>query len=260
MTFLVVTSGLLGLAPAADGRTDAMLDGARATGPPAHADLDPAGVRPADGGDDRRGGTDAVGRIANAVEDVPGSATHFSWAHETVGLVNATGSVGPNVLLIAGIAGRDDDVLDNDVRREIYEAVTASPGTHLAALADAAGISWSTARYHGRVLAESGLVTAAKIRGRHRLYPAEVDDPELAAALDEDATAAVLAALSRLEPVGVSSLAEAADIAPSTASYHLQRLEADGLVEREREGRTVLARLEPPVRDALADGTDASEE
>jgi DNA-binding MarR family transcriptional regulator len=68
----------------------------------------------------------------------------------------------------------------------------------------------------------------------------------------------VLAAIERHEPASLSGLADAVDRAPSTMSHHLDRLEADGLVVRERDGDALRVRLQPSVRseltpDAVAD-------
>jgi DNA-binding transcriptional ArsR family regulator len=151
------------------------------------------------------------------------------------------------------------DPLENDTRGAIYETVRESPGIYFAKLADVTGVAEETVRYHARILEEEGLVEQREVRGRRRLYPLEVDgNRRLAAALEEPAAAAVLAAIERHEPASLSGLADAVDRAPSTMSHHLDRLEADGLVVRERDGDALRVRLQPSVRseltpDAVAD-------
>jgi DNA-binding MarR family transcriptional regulator len=73
----------------------------------------------------------------------------------------------------------------------------------------------------------------------------------VAAALNDYATAVVLDALSRLGGSSVSELADELERHPSTVTHHLQRLEEDGLVVREREGRAVVTRLSAQTRAAL---------
>lgn len=99
-------------------------------------------------------------------------------------------------------------------------------------------------------------MASAKPRGKRRYYPAAADDFELAAALSEPASAAVLEALADAGEARVGQLADDLDRDPSTVSHHLQRLADDGLVERERRGRAVVNRLADPVADALATGSD----
>lgn len=146
------------------------------------------------------------------------------------------------------------DALDNEARATIYEVVTGSPGISMSELAERTDIPLSTVRYHSRVLASEGVLDEAKIRGKRRLYPARMggDRRELAAAMADDATASLLATTFDLEPASVSELADALDRSASTVSYHLGRLEEAGLLERERDGDTKVARLDPFVRSALA--------
>lgn len=49
----------------------------------------------------------------------------------------------------------------------------------------------------------------------------------------------------------VGELADAVDVAPSTTSHHLKELEAAGLIERRREGRRLLCRVDPGVLERL---------
>lgn len=143
------------------------------------------------------------------------------------------------------------DPLENELRENVYKTITASPGIYIAKLSNETTIHRSTVRYHVRVLEEEGLVSETVLQGKHRLYPAEQNNLSLIAALDEEATAAVLQALLRLEPASVSLLADDLDRAPSTVSHHLTRLADEGLVTRERDRNTVCTRLLPHVRETL---------
>lgn len=49
----------------------------------------------------------------------------------------------------------------------------------------------------------------------------------------------------------VGELAASVDIAPSTTSHHLKELEAAGVIERRREGRRLLCRVEPGLLERL---------
>jgi len=151
----------------------------------------------------------------------------------------------------------DSDPLDHDARAALYDAVRAQPGVYLSALSERADVNLSTARHHVRVLEDENLVASAKLRGKRRYYPSTTEDVELAAALSDPATAAVLEALADVGEAHVGLLADELDRDPSTVSHHLQRLADDGLVERERRGRAVVSRLTDAVADALR-GRDAA--
>lgn len=75
---------------------------------------------------------------------------------------------------------------------------------------------------------------------------------ELQAAVDEAGPADVLRTLAREGPGFGRDVAAALDRDPSTVSHHLSRLEEDGLVERERDGRSIVNRLTSTAEATLA--------
>lgn len=151
----------------------------------------------------------------------------------------------------------DSDPLDHDTRCDVYETVESNPGLYLSAVAEQANLPLSTARHHARVLEREGLLASAKVRGKRRFYPDGNEDVELSAAIDDKPTASVLDALWRHGTCSVAKLADDLDRDPSTVTHHLQRLESEGLVVRERDGRSVVNRLAMDVREALnPDTTD----
>lgn len=154
----------------------------------------------------------------------------------------------------------DSDPLEHEARVEMLDAVEAAPGTYLSEIAEQADLPLSTVRHHVRVLEREGLVASAKVRGRRRFYPGGTEGLELAAAMNDEATATVLDALARLGPSSVSGLAEAVDRDPSTVTHHLKRLEEDGIVVRERDGRAMVNRLSPEAAEVLEPELETEEE
>lgn len=152
----------------------------------------------------------------------------------------------------------DSDPLEHDARADVFEVVEETPGAYLSEVAKQADLPLSTARHHVRVLEREELLTGAKVRGKRRFYPAYTGDIELAAALNDESTAVVLDALSRLGGASVSELADELGRDPSTVTHHLQRLAEDDIVVREREGRAVINRLSAEARTALEPETEAA--
>lgn len=148
------------------------------------------------------------------------------------------------------------DVLNHDTRAELYETIVDRPGLHLSGLSDETDTPLSTLRHHVRELEEEDVVFSTKIRGKRRYYPARVEGVELAAALEDEPTGAVLDALGRIGPATVSELADELDRDPSTVSHHLSRLADEGLVERERVNQSVLNDLSPTVKDVMTPGPE----
>jgi predicted transcriptional regulator len=156
------------------------------------------------------------------------------------------------VLGIAGYALHSGDTLEHDTRAELASAIEDNPGAYLSELADASDASMSTVRYHLKVLERETVVTPVKIRGKRRYFPGDERADELAAAMADDATESVLRALATVGPASVSALADELDRDPSTVTHHLDRLQESGLVERERDGRSVVNSLAPAAAAAIA--------
>lgn len=153
----------------------------------------------------------------------------------------------------------DSDPLDHEPRARVFEVIEETPGAYLSEVAENAGLPLSTARHHVRVLEREDLISGAKVRGKRRFYPANATGIELVAALNDEATATLLDTVVRLDGASVSDLAAELERDPSTVTHHLKRLEADGIVVRERDGRTVVTRLVPEARRALDPETTVDE-
>jgi predicted transcriptional regulator len=146
----------------------------------------------------------------------------------------------------------DDDPLEHDLRATLYDRIREEPGIYLSALAERSDAPMGTVRYHLRVLEFEGMVVTDRRNGKRRYVPLGVEPDALDAVMHEDAPRAVLEALFEGGPASTSELAERLDRDPSTVTHHVQRLEESALVERERDGRAVVTRLDGDARAALA--------
>jgi DNA-binding transcriptional ArsR family regulator len=163
----------------------------------------------------------------------------------------------PRVLPLPGYSRYDgSDPLENDHRARLHEVVTTSPGVDLASLVERADVSRSTARYHLRILEHEDVLERREVWGKPRVFPAGTDEVERAAAMQAEATRAVLDTLRWIEPASGTAIADELERDVSTISHHLDRLEEAGLVVREREGRAVVNRLATDAREAAPLGTE----
>lgn len=174
----------------------------------------------------------------------------------------------PPTLFVTAAYSRSvvEEPLANESRRGLFETIHARPGISRTTLAEANGLSRSTVRYHVDVLQRARLVRPLVVFGQVRLAEFGVprEHVEVRAALDDDGIAPVLFAVARQDDPSVSSLAEDLDRAPSTISYHLERLIDEGLVERNRSGRRVEVEVTDrfssvPIGAALATAADGAE-
>ncbi|UPM44033.1 winged helix-turn-helix transcriptional regulator [Halocatena salina] len=184
--------------------------------------------------------------------------THGSTASETISRPHDVGSIHirhttvidslSRVMVLLRYSRYDDsDPLEHDGRAIVFEAIEETPGIYLSAISDHTEYSLSTLRHHLRVLEREGLIMSVKVHGKRRFYPVDTEWIELTAALGEEATANVIEALCHLGPATVSELADELDRDPSTVTHHLQRLDDDEIVRRQRSGRVVMNRLSDDV-------------
>ena len=152
--------------------------------------------------------------------------------------------------LVAGYSRFEDpDPLAHETRESIYSTVRDEPGIYVARLARVTDTPVSTVRYHTRVLVDAGLLERLPDSSRNRLVPADMDTE---AVVTVDGTRRdLLRALHEHGPVTGSDLAARLGLSKSTVSYHLERLETDGLIERDQSGRTVTNDVTPTATAVL---------
>lgn len=204
---------------------------------PASGGLDTAGAEL--GPQDGEGGS----RLATAV------VSPDSIVASTLDLPDTTP---PVVAVVLGYSHREDaDALEHETRHRLYEAITESPGTYIAEVAETTGTAVSTVRYHLRILEREDVIRSETVHGKRRLYTAASGHDEISAALNDRATTDVVEAVIRHEPASVSQLADELDRAVSTVSYHVQRLETTGVLTRERDGGSVRVEVASSARTVV---------
>jgi len=149
------------------------------------------------------------------------------------------------------------DPLELEGRRRAYELVATSPGLHLREIARRLDVDVRTAEYHLHQLEKHGLATGVDEGGFRRFFPRTADGrkAEVVDARDKP----LLGILRKPVPLYVSlvlltrdaathgDLARDAGVSPSTLSYHLERMERAGLLEK-RDGKYVLREPERIAR------------
>lgn len=132
------------------------------------------------------------------------------------------------------------DVMDHAARDRAFAFVREHPGASVHDVASGLDVAWSTAAYHLRVLEREGFV-AGERRGRHRRFFAVGAGPARDAvfATEHPTARRLLAAILAAPRSTQKDLAAAVGVTPSTASWHLERLEAAGFVASEREWRAL---------------------
>ncbi|WP_227378583.1 winged helix-turn-helix transcriptional regulator [Haladaptatus halobius] len=179
--------------------------------------------------------------------------------YDEIGLASVSTTV------IASYSRYDEsDPLENQVRIEIHDAIKQLPGASISEISDHTGIHRSTVRYHVRILEEEQLTTSKSHRGKHRLYPVDLPHDKshhnLYAALNEDVPATILNAVVQHGSLTVTGLSEMIDRTPGTVSYHLDRLEDDELVVRNRDGNSVRISTPDEIRELVIEQSSMTDD
>ncbi|MBW3583749.1 MAG: helix-turn-helix domain-containing protein [Euryarchaeota archaeon] len=125
-------------------------------------------------------------------------------------------------------------------RNAIENHLVANPGAHIAQVARALDLDWSTVEYHVRVLRKQGRIVEMRIDNRRVIVQngrrADIDPM----ALMTPPRRSVYEALLQSGPATATALSERLGRARSGILRHLMRLEEDDLVVRRRQGRNVM--------------------
>ncbi|MCK8518078.1 winged helix-turn-helix transcriptional regulator [Methanoculleus sp. 7T] len=132
--------------------------------------------------------------------------------------------------------------LDHKKRSRIYACIRDHPGITPVEIARATGINRGTTGYHLSRLREAGLVSVIHQDGRvgyfrNRGY--DTTEKNVYFHLRNSVRQQILTLLLDDPGITQSEIADDTGISRSAAAWHLQRLAADGLIESDRDGRTV---------------------
>ncbi|WP_135302327.1 winged helix-turn-helix transcriptional regulator [Haloarcula amylovorans] len=176
------------------------------------------------------------------------------------GLFSVSLPVTDIVPVVPAVAGYtrfgDSDPLEHETRQRLFDAVSTDPGVYVTELARETDTHVSTTRYHVRVLVDEGLIQRTNENGRSYLFPAHAENSVSPATVEDGTRRALLSALDRHGSATGGELAEQVSLTKSTVSYHLQRLQEDGLIDRQRDGRSTINALADGISGAFVPTTD----
>ena len=140
-----------------------------------------------------------------------------------------------------------DEVLENDLRREIYNYILDNPGVHLREIQREFEVSLSTVTWHLRILEKAGLIRSSKVRNRLVYYPTgfRLDDVIMMLTLKNEVAERIVNYLARVGKTHLRKIATDLEISDETVRYNLRKLERAGIVLSEEEGNRIVYRLNP---------------
>ena len=126
-----------------------------------------------------------------------------------------------------------DDVLELETRRRIFDLVQKNPGLHLSRIAEILGMRTSLVEYHLLYLEKNELILSTKESGYSRYFSKGsigVDDKKIIAVLRQDVPLKIVLFLLKSSRSQHKEILENVDVSPSTLSYHLKKLQNNGII------------------------------
>lgn len=134
-----------------------------------------------------------------------------------------------------------DEILDNDLRREIYEHVEANPGVHYSGIKRDLGLANGTLSHHLRILEDRKLLTSRREGRRKCFYLPDRGDR----GSPSDTRTRILRLIRNQPGLSQAQVAQQLGTSRQNINYHVSLLEDEGLVTIDRDGRET--ELKPSV-------------
>lgn len=157
----------------------------------------------------------------------------------------AAGGAVAGILALVGFALyhriRPNAALENDTRKAIFDAVCANPGLGVHAIAQLAGVSYSTTTYHLERLVNAGMLVMTPDGNKLCYYKNggafTESERKILPILKNEEAAKLLEAILDTPGTYRAALAERLGVTATTINWHLRRLREAGLVHETRQGR-----------------------
>jgi len=130
--------------------------------------------------------------------------------------------------------------LELDSRKKIYKQIEKAPGIHFRELQRRTDLAIGSLQYHLEVLQKQHLVKARKKGKFTRFFPVYGEHSEeektTLSLLREESVRKIILYLTQRKATN-KQLAKKLGLAPSTVSFHMQKLIEAGLVKKKRSGK-----------------------
>jgi predicted transcriptional regulator len=128
-----------------------------------------------------------------------------------------------------------------DTRKRIFETIRSSPGIHLRELERSLGIAVGSLQYHLHYMQKKNLISSQKDEQFIRYFVKNKDlnesDRTVMSFLRKKACRHILIALMEYPGLNNKDISSVVNLAPSTVSWHLNKMVASGVVKKYVNGR-----------------------
>jgi DNA-binding Lrp family transcriptional regulator len=136
----------------------------------------------------------------------------------------------------------EPQLLNSSLRSSIYSCVQSNPGATFTEIRSQTGAAAGTVQHHLRVLERGGVLRRVRAGKFTRFYPATARATRLSPPEER-----IARALSDLGPTSQAALGRMLGMSRQLVHYHVEHLEARGVVTREGAASAAVIRLAVPL-------------
>ncbi|MEM0493030.1 MAG: winged helix-turn-helix transcriptional regulator [Candidatus Thermoplasmatota archaeon] len=132
-----------------------------------------------------------------------------------------------------------EDILNLDTRRAIYETIRKNPGLHARKISELVGLSGQLTDYHLLFLEKHDIISSVKEGGTRRYYikgKHGVIERKRFSMLRKRTPLRIILFLLQTQDAQYKDILMNIGVSKSTLSYHLQKLERQGLITSDTAG------------------------
>lgn len=164
--------------------------------------------------------------------------------------------------------GRDfnkDDILEQGTRQAIFETIQKNPGLHFRRICRALDKKMGVVQYHVSVLEKNGLIRSIR-DGRYKCFFAEDNNDmvspddrpteemqtlreSIITSLRRKTPQLLITHLAKEETASHQTLSNVASVSPQAITFHTQKLQKEGIIESEKQGRQKFYSLSQQARE-----------
>ena len=152
-----------------------------------------------------------------------------------------------SIIAVAGFKQLEygDEVLLNEIRREIYDYLVENPGAHLREIKREVGISMGTTVWHLEVLKKAQFVVSMKHENKLVFFPKGYNPKDFIMFLEARGgiPKRILEYLTVEEGAHLRKIARDLMLNAETVRYHLRKFERVGIIIGTREGNKIVYQL-----------------
>ena len=140
---------------------------------------------------------------------------------------------------------RDKKVLELEARREIYEVVKEFAGCHFREIGRKSRLPTGTVAYHLAYLVKHGLIKEEKYENKVRYFPREFQssNKKLLGLLRQKTIRNIILFIATHPNSNHERIVRSVNISPSTVSWHIKKLEYQGIIRFTKIGRKTFYNL-----------------